>query len=79
MAAKPRVNVLSRVEETRVREGLSRSKLARLAEIAAKTIKRIEEEDETVTEESKNKLVKGFNKIEGKLREYTYEYLFPNA
>lgn len=69
----------NRVQESRVREGIPRTRLAELADLSTKTIKRIENGDSSVSPESKHSVVKAFNAIENKLLEYTFEYLFPDS
>lgn len=69
----------NRVAEARNHEAISRSRLAAIASIAEATLKRVEEGRRTVAPLTKAKIVKGFNSLSNKQREYTLEYLFQNG
>lgn len=67
------------VEQARRREAVSRAHLARLAGIAEKTLKRVEEAARNVAPRTKDKILKAFNSLSDKQRSYTFEDLFPNG
>ena len=69
----------NRVAEARNREAISRAKLAALAGISEQTLKRVEDGTRNVAPLTKAKIVRGFNNLPNKQREYTREYLFPNG
>lgn len=70
---------LNNVENVRTREGLSRARLAKLADLDEKTLKRVEEGTRNVAPLSKHKIVKALNSLLDKQRTYTFEDLFPNG
>lgn len=70
---------LNNVAEVRTREGLSRARLAKLADLDEKTLKRVEEGTRNVAPISKHKIVKALNLLLDKQHNYTFEDLFPNG
>lgn len=66
----------NKVRQSRIREGLTQTELAEHARLSAKTVSRVEKGDNSVLDSTKHKLVKGFNKIEDKRRDYTFDFLF---
>lgn len=69
----------NKVAEARNHEAISRAKLAALASISERTLKKVEEGTRNVAPLTKAQIVRGFNSLPNKQREYTREYLFPNA
>ena len=66
----------TKLQSLREKEGLNRTELARLADVSARTIARMERDEGNVTIEMKNKVLKGLNILDNKLREYKYSDLF---
>jgi DNA-binding XRE family transcriptional regulator len=66
----------NRVKEAREAEAISRAELARRSGVVDKTIKNIEEGITNCMQHTKTKIIKGFNSLENKQRDYTIEYLF---
>ena len=60
-------------------EAISRAELARLAGISERTLKRVEDGVPTISQNTRAKVVKGFNALMKKQRKYTTEHLFPQA
>jgi transcriptional regulator with XRE-family HTH domain len=69
----------NRAKESRQAEAISRAELARRSDLADRTLKRLEENMHNVAPLTRSKIVKGFNTLEQKQREYTIEYLFPDS
>ncbi len=69
----------NRVKASRLDETVSRAEFARLCGLSEKTIARIEADLNTPMDITTRKLVNGFNSIPNRRREYTIEYLFPDA
>jgi transcriptional regulator with XRE-family HTH domain len=67
----------NRLAEIRNTEGLSQSELAKLANLNSRTISRVESGRRNVAPTTKGKIIKGLNKYQDKLREYTLDYVFP--
>ena len=72
------MNEKNRVQESRKFEAISRAELARIAGLAERTIKRLEDGKNNTSQLTKDKIVKAFNGLEGKQRDYTHTYLFPD-
>jgi transcriptional regulator with XRE-family HTH domain len=70
---------LNSVKEARTQEAISRAELARRTGLSDRTIKHVEEGTRNVAPLTKDKIVKGFNALPNKQRQYTREYLFPNG
>ena len=68
----------NRVLETRLEEGVSRAELARRAGISETTLRRVEEARRNVSPLTKAKIVRGFNNLLEKSRDYTFSDLFPD-
>ncbi len=67
----------NRVLESRQAEAISRAELAKQGGPTERTIKRIEEGQGSCTPLTKFKIVKAFNSLLNKQREYTLDFLFP--
>jgi len=69
----------NKVRDSRTDEAISRAALARAARLSEKTIQRLEEGNGEIAQLTKNKIVRAFNELPNKKREYTLKYLFPNS
>lgn len=69
----------NRVKQARLAEAKSRSELARAAHLTDKTVMRVEEGTAHVRDDTKHKIVKGFNSLTDRAKTYTFEDLFPNG
>lgn len=67
------------LEEIRVKEGLKKSQLARLANVSARIISDIEKGKTNSTPETRNKIIKGLNKNPEKKKNWTHDEVFPNS
>jgi len=68
----------NKLEEIMNEEGLSNSELARFAILTDKTIAKVRKNEDNSTITTKNKIIKGLNKNPEKLRDYSFEDIFPN-
>lgn len=66
------------LKQIRQSEGISKAELARLAKISERTISRIESDMMTGTIETKYRIVKGINSLPDRLKEYTFDDIFPS-
>jgi transcriptional regulator with XRE-family HTH domain len=65
------------VRAARTQEALSMARLAQLAGIDEKTLRRVEEGRRNVSPNTKAKIVKAFNMLPDKQQQYTFDLLFP--
>ncbi len=66
----------NRVLDSRKIEGRSRAEMARKSDLSEQTFKRVENGGK-IAQQTRWKIVNGFNSLENKKRVYTEEYLFP--
>lgn len=66
---------MSQLRESRKREGQTLVALARRAGVSERTLRRAEDGG-SISEVTRSKIVKAFNKIPDRLRDYTAEELF---
>ena len=69
----------NRVKDSIRGEAKSRAYFARKADLSEQTLKRVEEGNGNISQLTKNKIVRAFNELEEKRRDYTEEYLFPDG